>query len=106
MEVLRDAIERQKPVSFEYQNPKKPNEPKGRRVGNPHAIYATAPGNINVDLYQTSGAALPTSVEFPVWRDYALKYISNAEIIEEQSFEISEDYKPYNQKYARKFIKL
>ena len=106
MEILRDAVLRQKPVSFEYVNPKKPNEPKGLRFGNPHAVYATAPGNINVDLYQTDGVALPIGVALPVWRDYALKYIVKPSILEDQSFEIAEDYKPYNQKYARKFIKL
>jgi hypothetical protein len=107
MDVLREAIERKKPVSFRYLNPKKPDEPKGRRVGNPHAIYATAPGNINLDLYQTGGVALPVGVDFPVWRDYALKYIADATLLEDKPpFELATDYKPYNKKYERKFIKL
>lgn len=106
MDLLRDAITRQKSVSFEYKNPKKPAEPEGKRTGNPHAVYATAPGNINLDLYQTGGVALPIGVDLPVWRDYSLKYIVNLEILENQDFEQAPDYKPYNKKYDRKFIKL
>lgn len=106
LEILRDAIVRKKPVSFRYKNPKKPNEPKGARIGNPHAVYQTTTGNINLDLYQTSGAILPAGTELPAWRDYTLTFISDLEIIEGPSFEVASDYKSYARKYQRKFVKI
>jgi hypothetical protein len=107
MDILRDAIERQKSVSFHYVNPKKPLNSTEACIGNPHAVYATAPGNINVDLYQTSGAILPDGAVFPAWRDYALKYMVDLIILEDlPPFTPAQDYKTGNRKYDRKFIKI
>ena len=101
MDVLRDAILRKKSVSFSYHNPKKSPKPITKIVGNPHALYATNTGNINLDLYQTSGEATPT------WKDYTLAYILDLKILEsEPSFTEAPDYKSYARKYERKFIKL
>ena len=106
-DILRDAVLRMKPVSFEYRNPKKPAEPAGVRIGNPHAVYATSQGIINVDLYQTGGVLPAGSAALPLWKDYALSYIVGLEILEaEPSFEEAPGYKAYNRKYERKFVKV
>jgi len=106
MDILRDAIARKKPVSFTYKNPKKVGEPKGKRIGNPHAVYQTTTGNINLEVYQTAGAIFPADTQLPVWRDYTLAYVSDLEIIEGASFEVAPDYKSYARKYQRKFVKI
>jgi hypothetical protein len=107
IDVLREAITRQKSVSFHYINPNKPLDSFQACVGNPHAVYATASGNINLELFQTSGAVFPAGTKFPVWRDYSLKFITKIKILESQpSFDLAADYKSDNRKYERKFFKI
>ena len=106
LDILREAINRRKPVRFNYNNPKKPEASGEFRVGNPHAVYATSMGNINVDLFQTDGP-IEGSSGLPSWRDYTLAYIEGLEIDEKAvPFAPCDDYKPSNQKYLRKFAKI
>ncbi len=93
LEILKEAIEKRMPITFEYN---KPDKTPGVRVGNPHAIFIMrkkdGSESTKVHIVQTSGVS-DSKQEFPSFRQFNLTEISNVRIKETDTpFDISEDY--------------
>lgn len=104
LEIITQAIESRKTISFEYN---KDGKVKGKRIGNPHAIFIhQSTDNIIVDIYQTDGVS-DTKQRIPDWRPFLFDYIENTEISDD-SFEIAIGYdsNPSSGKYNKAICKV
>lgn len=105
LEILTEAIKNKKQIEFEYN---KSGHPKGKRQGNPHALYIHSrnTNNISIDIYQTNGiSSNPSSI--PGWRPFLLEHIENIEILNNlDSFKIAKGYNPYSTRYQRVIEKI
>jgi len=93
LEILKEAIEKRMPVVFEYN---KPSKIHGIRIGNPHAVFIMrrkdGSESTKVHIVQTSGVS-DSEQEFPSFRMFDLKELSNVEIsTTDAPFDISDDY--------------
>lgn len=100
LELLKKAIELQKPISFEYN---KEGKVAGKRIGNTHIVhsYKTKAGILStkVDLFQTGGVS--DSTPNTGWRWMNIQDISNVIVLEkEESFEVAEGYNPESERYS------
>lgn len=101
-ELLQKAIKERKPISFEYN---KPGKDKGKRIGDPHAIFISTTDKTNVDIYQRDG--ISEKGEIPGWRPFTIDFIDNIEILlNKPSFEIAPDYNPESKKYVDILVKI
>ena len=97
LETLTKAIEKQLPISFQYN---KPGKIEGVRIGNPHAVFIftakSGKTSTKLHLVQKDGVSdSGTKDDFPFWRLFDIEYISDVEILENLGqFEIEEGYKP------------
>ena len=109
LELLKKAIELQKPISFEYT---KEGEVTGKRIGNTHAVFVftkkTGEQDTKVDLFQTGGISNTKNEKpLPSWRFFSLKHFLNIEILEnEQAFNEAEGYKPESDRYIDVIAKI
>lgn len=95
LQLLKDAIDRRKPISFRY---KKSGKNPGERIGNTHAIWVMrkkdGTESTKVHIFQTDGVS-DSGQELPSFRMFDLDTLSEVEILEDnESFEISELYNP------------
>ena len=107
LEILKEAIKKRAPISFEYN---KPGKIFGLRLGNPHAVYIMRKKDgsetTKVDIVQTDGVS-DSGQEFPSFRMFDLKELSNIKIETENTpFEISEQYKPESDRYKYVIAKV
>lgn len=97
LETLTKAIEKQLPISFQYN---KPGKIEGARIGNPHAVFIftakSGKTSTKLHLVQEDGVSdSGTKDDFPFWRPFDIEYISDVEILENNGkFEIDDGYKP------------
>lgn len=103
LDLLKQAIEAQKPISYEYVLEGKV---EGRRYGNPHAIFISTKGNINIDIFKTGGVRTDKTIALPRWQQYKVAHIENVEIENDEVFEIAEGYNPYSNKYDKTIMKI
>lgn len=95
LQILNDAIEKQKPVSFQYN---KPGKTPGKRIGNPHAVWVMrkkdGTESTKVHIVQTEGVS-DSGQELPRFRMFDLEVLSQVELLEDRNtFDISEQYNP------------
>ncbi|OGU40120.1 MAG: hypothetical protein A2X61_06970 [Ignavibacteria bacterium GWB2_35_12] len=103
LELLKKAIELRKPITYEYNAP---DRAIGPRLGNPHAIFISTSGNMNIDIYKLDGVR-STPDKLPAWRQYKVKNIENVIIhVEENIFEIAPGYNPVSKQYSRVIKKI
>ncbi len=95
LQILKEAIEAQKPISFQYN---KPGKTPGIRIGNPHAVWVMrkkdGTESTKVHIVQTEGVS-DSGQELPSFRMFDLEVLSQVEILDDRnSFDISEQYNP------------
>lgn len=105
IEILKDAIEQRKSISFEYE---KQGEPVGVRIGKPHALYRfiskLSEESIKLDLFQTGGV---TRTELNEWKQLNICYLSDIKIINSSgSFQIASGYDPSSSRYLDYIAKI
>ena len=97
LELLIESVEKRKPISFEYN---KPGKTFGTRIGNVHAIFIftaiSGEKSTKLHVVQTSGVSDTKDINpFPDFRMFDIIYISNIEIlVDESDFEIDDKYNP------------
>lgn len=104
LELISMAIENRKTIVFEYS---KEGKTKGKRVGNPHAIFIhPTTNNTSVDIFQIDGVS-DTKQQIPGWRPFLFDFIENVEI-SDMSFEIATGYdsNPTSGKYNKLICKI
>jgi len=106
METIKKAIEKRRQISFEYNKPKKV---KGKRIGNPHAIFVMhlkdGSRSTKVHIFQTGGVS--DSSNLPDFRTFDLEDITNVTYYEDDKpFEISSKYNPNWEGYKDVIIKI
>ena len=95
LQILKEAIEKQIPISFQYN---KPGKTPGERIGNPHAVWVMRKKDgmesTKVHIVQTEGVS-DSGQELPSFRMFDLDVLSEVKLLENNnSFEISEQYNP------------
>jgi hypothetical protein len=95
LQILKDAIEQQKPISFQYN---KPGKTPGKRIGNPHAVWVMrkkdGTESTKVHIVQTDGVS-DSGQKLPSFRMFDLEVLSQIELLKDSNtFDISEQYKP------------
>lgn len=96
---LEQAVRQLRVVVLEYEEP----GATGPRVCHPHIIYESSAGNLNVHVWQVTGAS--RSRGLPAWRPLTLSKIRRCELTEE-CFEIAPGYNPSNRNvYSRIIVK-
>lgn len=104
LELLKKAIQLQKPISYEYNAP---DRAVGLRFGNPHAIFISTSRNINIHIYKTNGVKTDPTKPLPDWREYIVKYITNITIlVGHASFKVANGYNPNSKMYSRVIAKI
>ncbi len=93
LEILKEAIEKRMPISFEYN---KQGKTPGIRVGNPHAVFVMrrkdGSESTKVHVVQTSGVS-DSEQEFPSFRLFDLTQLSNIKILAvDTPFDVSDKY--------------
>lgn len=107
LETLTSAIEKRKPVKFEYN---KPGKVKGVRIGNPHAIFiftakTSRIQSTKVHIVQTDGVS--DSAADNEFRMFDIGDISNVKCMEEAAcFEPHEKYNPDWDGYSNVIAKI
>jgi predicted DNA-binding transcriptional regulator YafY len=107
LETLIRAIEKRKPIRFEYN---KVGKIEGSRTGNPHAIFifTTKTSKIQstkVHIVQTGGVSDTNAKN--EFRTFDIKEISNIQCMEEEdSFQPDERYNPNWDGYANVIAKI
>ncbi len=99
IEILTEAIQRLKPVSFTYQN-------SNERIGNPYAIFIlNANGTTKVHVVQTAGYT--SSGKLNDFKQFNLEDLANVAILEDEpSFTPDhKNYKPESDYYSNVIIK-
>ncbi|CAM6626537.1 hypothetical protein RBI81_18570 [Enterobacter roggenkampii] len=107
LQVLRDSVQRRKPISFHYN---KPGKTPGERIGNVHAIYILrkkdGSESTKLDIVQTSGVT-DSEPDFPEFRRFDIEYLSNIIILEgEPQFPIDDKYNPEYDGYKNVIAKV
>lgn len=108
LKLLRESVQRRKPISFEYN---KPGKVTGERIGNVHAIFIMRRKTDGVEttklhIVQTAGVT-DTAPNFPEFRTFDIEIISNVVILEnEPDFPIDEKYKPESDFYQNVIAKV
>lgn len=108
LELLKKAIELQKPISFEYN---KEGKVAGKRIGNTHAIFIftkkSGDQDTKVHIVQTGGVSDTEPNNFPDFRMFNISELSNIEILEnEEKFSINEKYNPEWKGYENIIAKI
>lgn len=93
IDLLIQAINSKKPISFEYN---KPGKTAGLRIGNPHALYIftpkdeTLPNSTKLDLVQMSGVSdSKTGEGYSDCSQFDVQYLSNITVLQDDpEFEI------------------
>jgi len=93
LKILKQAIEKRMPISFEYN---RPGKTPGTRIGNPHAVFIMrkkdGSESTKVHVVQTSGVS-DSEQAFPSFRMFDLTELSNVKICDGAApFQISEEY--------------
>jgi hypothetical protein len=102
LELLTEAIQRRKTITFEYIAE---DRATGLRQGYPHAVFIDRTNNVNIHVYKTAGVATKPTV-YPVWRTYTLANVANVAILDlEPCFEIAPRYNPFSVMYDRVIVK-
>jgi hypothetical protein len=103
IEVLTEAIRLKKPISYEYEAPERAI---GIRYGNPHAIFISTSGNVNIHIYKTGGVSSDTK-PIPCWKEYKVVQIRNVVLLAiEPAFDIATGYNPISKLYLRMIAKI
>ncbi|REE79415.1 hypothetical protein [Pantoea ananatis] len=108
LKVLKESIEKRKPISFQYN---KVGKVAGERIGNVHAIFIIRRQSDGVEttklhIVQTSGVT-DTAPNFPEFRMFDIESISNVEILEDKpDFPINEKYNPEYSGYQNVIAKV
>lgn len=102
IDLLTSAIQQRKQVSYEYESP---GRVIGVRIGNPHAIFISTAGNVNIDIFKIDGVKTDPSKPLPAWRQYKVKDIKNV-IILDKPFVTADGYNPTSKQYARVIAKI
>ncbi len=106
LEIIKQAIQEKKSISFEYN---KPNKVNGIRVGNPYVIYWNDDETKQyLDLHQLSGVSDSVSENkaiFPHWTTLETDFISNVKIMAD-AFQPVADYKRYAERFIIANIKI
>lgn len=108
IELLKKAIKMRKPISFEYN---KEGKVKGKRIGNPHAVFVftkkTGEQDIKIHIVQTAWVSDTEPSNFPDFRLFNIKEISKIEILEKEiEFLINEKYNPEWEWYKDTIVKI
>jgi len=95
LQIIKDAIEARKPISFQYN---KPGKTPGQRIGNPHAVWVMrkkdGSESTKVHVVQTEGVS-DSGQELPSFRMFDLEVISEVKLLGgDLKFDISEQYNP------------
>ena len=95
LQVLKNAIEKQKPISFQYN---KPGKTPVKRIGNPHAVWVMrkkdGTESTKVHIVQTEGVS-DSGQELPSFRMFDLAVLSEVNLLEgSNTFQVSEQYNP------------
>ena len=107
LETLKRAIEKRKPIKFEYN---KVGKVEGVRIGNPHAIFifttkTTRIQSTKVHIVQTDGVSDSNAKN--EFRTFDIQEISNIQCMEdEDSFQPDERYNPNWEGYANVIAKI
>lgn len=102
--LISRAIERQKPVSFEYI---KLGKVLGKRYGYPHSLFIhNTTNNLMMHIFQISGVS-DSKNKLPGWRTPILKNIDSIDVLEEEkSFKIANGYDPSSSMYIKVISKI
>ena len=112
LQILEQAIKNKKPISFEYI---KEGKVKGKRIGNPYAIFIYTAKNTRIQstkvhIVQTGGVSDSEEKNpFPSFRMYNIEDLSNIKILEDKnSFgpPFHENYNPEWEGYRDVIIKV
>lgn len=96
LQLLKESVQRRKPISFEYN---KPGKISGTRIGNVHAIFIMRRKSDGVEttklhIVQTGGVT-DTVPNFPEFRMFDIETLSNVVILEDEpDFPINGKYNP------------
>lgn len=107
LETLIRAIEKRKPIKFEYN---KVGKVEGVRIGNPHAVFifitkTTRIQSTKVHIVQTDGVS--DSGANNEFRTFDIQEISNIQCMEDgESFQPDERYNPNWEGYANVIAKI
>lgn len=107
IDVLIKSITLKKPISFIYV---KGDKPKGKRIGNVHAVYIGGKNNHTtmVNIFQTEGVS-ESKKRSPLasWREFDIKHMKEVKIlVEYDNFDVADGYKPSSKKYANVLAKV
>ncbi|EKN6004753.1 hypothetical protein AB8939_03900 [Yersinia enterocolitica] len=107
LQLLRQAIQARKPISFEYN---KPGKIPGERIGNPHAIFIMRKKDqsesTKVHIVQVGGVT-DSAPNFPEFRLFDIAEISNIKIIDVGApFAIDGGYNPHWDGYKNVIAKV
>ena len=107
LQVLRDSVQRRKPISFHYN---KPGKTPGERIGNVHAIFIMrkkdGTESTKLHIVQTSGVT-DSEPDFPEFRMFDIESLSNIKILEgESQFPINDKYNPEYDGYKNVIAKV
>jgi hypothetical protein len=96
LDLLIEAIQTRKPISFEYN---KPNKTPGQRIGNTHAVFilTSKAGQISTKVHIVQTAGVSDTVHekpFPDFRMFNIEDLSNIVILEAHPC-----FEPYHEKY-------
>ena len=108
IDLLTEAINSRKPISFEYN---KPGKTPGERIGNPFALFIfvakSGAESTKVHIVQIDGVT--DSVEnFPEFRQFNIEHLSNVSILTDwDKFDAEhEKYKPESPMYKNVIAKV
>lgn len=100
LEIIKKAIESQKPIEFEYNREDKVT---GKRIGNPHILF----NKVYVHIFQTGGVSDSGLGSGLPWRLFITDFIENVKVLSDKpSFEIAEGYNPDSVMYVDIIAKI
>ena len=107
LEILKEAIGKMMPITFEYN---KPGKTFGLRFGDPYAVYVMrrkdGSESTKVDIVQTDGVS-DSGRKFPSFGMFDLTELSKVKIeTKKKPFEISEQYNPESDRYKYVIAKV
>lgn len=108
LKLLKESVQKRKPISFQYN---KPGKVAGERIGNVHAIFIMRRKSDGVEttklhIVQTAGVT-DTAPNFPEFRMFDIETLSNVVILEhEPDFPINEKYNPEYDGYQNVIAKV
>lgn len=108
LELLKKAIELQKPISFKYN---KEGKIAGERIGNTHAVFIftkkSGDQDTKVHIVQTGGVSDTEPNNFPEFRMFNILELSDIEVLEnKEKFTINEKYNPEWDGYENVIAKI